>query len=256
MVVATYRCPVCISMLGDPQARRCGACGKRLRARKLRVLGDETRVTATELPVDRWMIGRLHGAKGMPAVAWEGRFTPGTVQPPAAGTAAAAIAPAIPDAPAPAQAPAPASASASMAPAAPTDLGSPVAPTAAPVAPAGGREQGSVVDAPEAPAPAPELAPAPAPAAEREPEPAPKVVDALALDQYTQPIAPTTESPTWRSKQTVGDGAAWPARREQLDPEVRALVEELYEQARAEMATEAPAPTERADDPASNELTD
>jgi CO/xanthine dehydrogenase Mo-binding subunit len=33
-----------------PHARRCPTCGKKLHHRQLRVLGDETRITATQLP--------------------------------------------------------------------------------------------------------------------------------------------------------------------------------------------------------------
>jgi hypothetical protein len=211
-------------MLTDTSARRCSACGKRVRANKLRVLGDETRVTATVLPVDRWMIDRLHGTNGMPPVAWEGRYaTPTTPNTMVASAVAATLTPAAPPAPAPVDTPA----TPPVSPTAPSDLGSPVEPTKAPVAPTGDHEK--------QPDPAPDASAAEAPAAEQ----APAFVDALALDQYTQPNASVAESPQWRSKQTVGDGVSWPARREQLDPEVRALVEELYNQARAEMESDA-----------------
>jgi hypothetical protein len=70
------------------------------------VLGEERRIGADPLPIDRWMIERLHGESGrrprrstLPPVAWHGRFAPSVrsaepdlvlppvIEPPAATTA-------------------------------------------------------------------------------------------------------------------------------------------------------------------------
>jgi hypothetical protein len=139
-------------------------CAQRLRWRRPRVLGDGTR-TAACLPIDRWMLARLHGElgrdrRGLPPVAWHGRFTTSPLAEPAYSSP-----PASPTPFAPPHAPAPGAA------------------TAAPATPP--------------PAPAPLVAAAPA----------------------ARPVAA----------------------HEELDPEVRALVDELYEQARAELAATEPA---------------
>jgi len=61
-----FRCPTCISVLGDPTSRRCTQCGQRLRRKNPRVLGEENRPGAKMLPIERAMHDRLHGhaAKG------------------------------------------------------------------------------------------------------------------------------------------------------------------------------------------------
>jgi hypothetical protein len=251
--VATFRCPVCISMVVDLRARRCGTCGKRLRASELRTLGDDTRLTATQLPIDRWMLDRVHaGAGAMPPVPWHGRFAP--VTPELAGATVADTAP-PPATSSPFPPTAPEAPSSPIA--APSDLGSPVAPSPAPVAPADDRELRWVRPKPVRHE-ASDDAQGAAQNRDRQaaPETAPKSpsADALGLEQYTRMDSPATEPPTWRTKRPFDAFMAAPAPsadvappadvaapllREQVDPAVRALVEDLYEQARAELAGEA-----------------
>jgi hypothetical protein len=56
-----FRCPTCIGVLADPTSRRCHMCGQRLRRRRQRVLGEERRPGARLLPVERALHERLHG---------------------------------------------------------------------------------------------------------------------------------------------------------------------------------------------------
>lgn len=56
-----FRCPTCIGVLADPTSRRCHMCGQRLRRRRPRVLGEEHRPGARLLPVERALHERLHG---------------------------------------------------------------------------------------------------------------------------------------------------------------------------------------------------
>jgi hypothetical protein len=78
--VETFRCPTCIGVLTDVHARRCNQCGQNIRRRRPRVLGENHRIGATDLPIDRWMLARLHGTgrksnrNSLPPVAWHGRF--------------------------------------------------------------------------------------------------------------------------------------------------------------------------------------
>jgi hypothetical protein len=78
--VETFRCPTCIGVLTDVHARRCNQCGQNIRRRRPRVLGEDHRIGATDLPIDRWMLARLHGTgrkrnrNSLPPVAWHGRF--------------------------------------------------------------------------------------------------------------------------------------------------------------------------------------
>ena len=93
----TFRCPTCIVILTDAGVARCPACGQRLRRRQPRVLGEERRLEAKQLPVDRWMLERLHGGQprtGRPRpiapLAWHGRFSatpPAELEPVAVTTA-------------------------------------------------------------------------------------------------------------------------------------------------------------------------
>src|SRR3954451_17587411 len=53
-----FRCPTCIAVLAEPRARRCETCGQNLRRREPFVLGDATRVSSLQLPIDRWMAER------------------------------------------------------------------------------------------------------------------------------------------------------------------------------------------------------
>jgi hypothetical protein len=252
----------------------------------LRVLGDETRLGASQLPIDRWMLDRIEGRAGarhMPPVAWHGRFME-----PELAVALASPAPVTAQRATPLP-PAPEMTQATM-PIAPDDLASSVAPTPAPVAPAGDRELrwGRAEAGPdEARVEASDDHGDAAPNDTSDEPPTPGVVDALALDLYTTPVSPVTEamlaapapaaagttdpddmsfSPmTNAAEQAITDAAfapvvptaapettvaaesataaddeevARPLLHNQLDPEVRKLVEELYEQARAEMRAE------------------
>ena len=50
----TLRCPTCVTLLPDPEARRCPACHSKLRKRRRRpiVLGESNRLSGRSLPVD------------------------------------------------------------------------------------------------------------------------------------------------------------------------------------------------------------
>jgi hypothetical protein len=50
----TLRCPTCVTLLPDPDARRCPACHAKLRKRRSRpiVLGESNRLSGRSLPVD------------------------------------------------------------------------------------------------------------------------------------------------------------------------------------------------------------
>ena len=77
----SFRCPTCVGLLVDPTARRCSHCGQNVRRKRPKVLGEESRIGSTLLPIDRMMIERLdtdssrRSRKSMPPVAWHGRFT-------------------------------------------------------------------------------------------------------------------------------------------------------------------------------------
>jgi hypothetical protein len=208
-------------LLVDPTARRCSHCGQNVRRKRPKVLGEESRIGSTLLPIDRMMIERLdtdssrRGRKSMPPVAWHGRFT--------------------------------------TTPLAEPDFSATPSPIATPLAPPTVIEPTVV-----------------APAARTEPEP-PATVGALALDLYTRPVpaeeepspVPETatavpvpvEPPSIAEIADVPDvatlpepfapeprsappapPAAKPTPHEELEPDVRALVDELYEQARAELS--------------------
>ena len=74
----TFRCPTCISVLPDPRTRRCPMCGEGLRRRHPRVLGEDRRLAASVLPVDRFLLDRLHAEPGRlrGAAPVAGRATP------------------------------------------------------------------------------------------------------------------------------------------------------------------------------------
>jgi hypothetical protein len=54
MGMETLRCPTCVTLLPDPDARRCPACHTKLRKRRRRpiVLGESNRLSGRSLPVD------------------------------------------------------------------------------------------------------------------------------------------------------------------------------------------------------------
>ncbi len=50
-----FRCPTCISVLVEPRARRCETCGQNLRRRPPLVLGDSSKVSSHQMPIDRFL---------------------------------------------------------------------------------------------------------------------------------------------------------------------------------------------------------
>lgn len=182
------------------------------------MLGEDTRIGASHLPVDRWMLERLHGSShgrrrsSLPPVAWHGKFT--------------------------------------TTPLAEPDFSATPSPVATPLAP----------PTVAAPTTRPDDA-------EIEID-TPATVGALALDVYTRPISPAEEEieeapviapgpelalaevapvietdgiPTYEVPVVTEPEAAAPTMprpvpHEELDPDVRALVDELYQQARAELS--------------------
>jgi hypothetical protein len=199
--------------LRDARAQRCAACGQNMRRRRPRILGEETRVGADDLPIDRWMLERLHGSthgrrrSTLPPVAWHGKFT----TTPLAEPDFSAI---------------------------PSPVATPLAPPTVAVS----------ATRPEEPNVEPET---------------PATVGALALDVYTRPVAPNEEIeeapviapvpeldesalvteteiiPTYEVPVVSEPPASTtprPVPHEELDPDVRALVDELYQQARAELS--------------------
>lgn len=195
-----FRCPTCIGVLDDALATRCPNCRQSLRRKRPRVLGEETRLHSAKLPVDRWMLARLHNEgrrrSALPPVAWHGRFTTSPLAEPAFA-------------------------------ATPSPIATPLAPPSA-------------------------ADPAPEPTSITPAEEPPATVGALALDVYTHPVA-TPENINADDEHevdapTTPPVAMWtppaptlPAPRpvvphEDLDPDVRAIVDDLYEQARAELS--------------------
>jgi hypothetical protein len=200
------------------------------------VLGDEHRIGASTLPIDRWMLERLHGGqrrlrRSLPPVAWHGRFAPS----PASAEPGLVLPPVI-------EPPAP----------------NPIGPTAAitPIAEHDALIDDALVDDFEL----------------DEPE-TPATVSALSLDMFVAPASPAVLEPAapvvrevvtpvreeLPEPEAFAPAVLEPVRttpvtttprivaHDALDPEVRALVDELYEQARAELsgldvAADVPAP--------------
>jgi hypothetical protein len=198
-------------VLADNDATRCPQCRQSLRRKRPRVLGEETRIGASFLPIDRWMLDRLHsdghgrGRASLPPLAWHGRFTTSPLAAPAFAST-------------------------------PPPVGAPLPPPSAP---------------PQGTEPTPITPPVD--------EQPPATVGALALDVYTRPVSYTepaiAEDDDARDDRD-GDGeiarppvAMWTppstplatairpvVPHEELDPDVRALVDDLYEQARVELS--------------------
>lgn len=182
-------------------------CGQALYRKPPRVLGEENRIGANLLPIDRWMLDRLEperkrglfGRKrNTPPVAWHGRF------------ATSARTPELE----------PAMASEFIEPAAQVEPELPTYSVAT---------TPDYDDTPQQPA----------------------TVGALALDMFVQPIhaaEPLVEPPVVDAEPAheteplyVPPAAPAPPARdvvshEELEPEVRALVDDLYKQARAELS--------------------
>jgi hypothetical protein len=227
--VETFRCPTCIGVLGDPHARRCSSCGQNIRRRRPVVLGDDHRKGAY-LPVDRWMLARLH-AEGprvrqhIAPVAWHGKFeTSPLAEPDFSAT--------------------------------PSPIATPLAPPSVP----GPDTIAASVMVQEIDTRATEI------------DEAPPAVGPLELDAYTLPssrtddavsastdtidafvmpepvfetapvpdaiLAPEAFTPAAYSPEPLPTPPSTPRPlpHEELDPEVRALVDDLYEQARQELS--------------------
>jgi hypothetical protein len=196
------------------------------------VLGEERRIGANPLPIDRWMVERLHGESGrrprrstLPPVAWHGRFAPSVrsaepdlvlppvVEPPAATTAPPS---ALPD-----------------------GFDTPLDDVIAPI------EEPRTIDALHLDA---FVAPMPSAPVVDEPEfaPEPELLDLVNVE-LPAPAAPDTIAPSeplpeldlWGAHEPRPEQAITPrpiVPHSQLDPEVRALVDDLYDQARAELS--------------------
>jgi len=221
--VETFRCPTCIGVLTEPRAPRCPSCGQNIRRRRPVVLGDDHRKGAY-LPVDRWMLARLR-AEGPRArrhiapVAWHGKFETSPLAEPAFAAMPSPVAtPLVPPTVTEPEPPAPR-----------VEADPPLIETAAPEVPAAtvgaltldaytrALPHTSDDDPPAAPevsategGPNDLVPPAPASPIAYAPEPLPAVP--------TLPAMPR------------------PVPHEELDPEVRALVDDLYEQAREELS--------------------
>lgn len=191
-----------------------------MRRRRPLVLGEETRLGAHNLPVDRWMLERLHGSpnarrrSALPPVAWHGKFTTTPLAEPDFSATPSPIA--TPLAP-------------------PTVATSTLRPDDADIeieTPATvGALALDVYTRPIAPA-AEEIDDAPiiAPAREIEAEvdEAAPVVEADVIPTYQVPVVTEPEAPAPATPRPVAH--------EELDPDVRALVDDLYQQARAELS--------------------
>ena len=180
-------------------------CGQALYRKPPRVLGEENRIGANLLPIDRWMLDRLQPErkrslfsrkKHTPPVAWHGRFATSARTPELEPTMAREV----------------------IAPAAQIEPELPTYSVATPL---------DYDDAPQQPA----------------------TVGALALDMFVQPIhapEPLVEPPVVDDEPADEIEPAFyappaaPVRdvvsHEELEPEVRALVDDLYQQARAELS--------------------
>lgn len=205
----TFRCPTCTAVLTDPHARRCPACKQRLRRRSPRVLGEETRLTSKVLPVDRWMMARLdHVAdrvRDAEPVAWQGRFQ--------ASPALPAVAPEYPAFPA-------------------------------------ARPDGYLDDVRDVGLADPGFGEYSSPAVEFG-DPVAASVSPLALDAYVPHPADGHREPREEREPGVApdplasvaepESSPRPLAHAELDPEIRALVDDLYERARAEITGEAAA---------------
>jgi hypothetical protein len=168
------------------------------------VLGEEHRIGATSLPIDRWMLERLqpdtarrHSRRALPPVAWHGRF--------AASTRSAEpdlVLPPVVEPPAPNTVP-------------PSGRGRHAEPVDEP------RDDRFVEPAPDTP---PAVTPMDLDAFIA---PAPADVEPPAFEaEMLEPASPIEHSVTPRPI----------VAHSQLDPEVRALVDDLYAQARAELS--------------------
>lgn len=223
----TFRCPTCIGVLPDARAKRCPHCGQNIRRRAPKVLGEETRIGANHLPVDRWMLDRLHNdgprKHALPPVAWHGKFATSPLAEP--NFSATAVPTATPLAPPTTVAAPDISPTSAMVNDDDHDLTPPVVGALALdvyTRPISQTDDVDVVDRVD-----PALEPAPEPVVERAPTPEPPM--ALAPEPvYTPPPVPTPVPPAPVAQPVTTH--------EELDPDVRALVDDLYKQAREELS--------------------
>jgi hypothetical protein len=211
-------------LLPDPYARKCSTCGQALYRKPPRVLGEENRLGANLLPIDRWMLDRLEPerkrslfrrTKHTPPVAWHGRFATGARTP--------ELEPAI--------------ASEVMAPAAQREPELPTYSVATtpdyddtPQQPAtvGALALDMFVQPMHTPEPIVEPPVVEPPVVDDEPADEAQPLDFLDEPAfYTPPVAAPAE-PAMPARDVVSH--------EELEPEVRALVDDLYQQARAELS--------------------
>jgi hypothetical protein len=219
----TFRCPTCITLLPDPYARKCKTCGQALYRKPPRVLGEENRIGANLLPIDRWMLDRLQPERKRsifsrnrhtPPVAWDGRFATAArtpeLEPSMAGEMMAPAATVEPELPT------------YTVSTAPDYDDTPQQP-----ATVGALALDMFVQPMHAPEPIlePAAEPVPVPVLD-EPLAEEAIVDAPEKQAYVAPPAP---APTPAPTQPV-------VSHEELEPEVRALVDDLYQQARAELS--------------------
>jgi len=226
--VHTFRCPTCIAVLPEPRRRRCHTCGHRMRRRGPFVLRSDARLDASLLPIDRWMLARLHATTtGRAApVPWYGKFATTPMAEPV-----------VHPAPAPVVAP----------------MLAPAARTESPIETGDDHE----IMAPVVGALALDMYVSPVRHDEREDEcedehdahdahegedavetvaePALDVHDAAIAGTAVDALAPAIDLPVADAPFT-----RTPVIREEVDPDVRALLDELYEQARSELTGEPP----------------
>jgi hypothetical protein len=214
--------------LPDPYARKCRACGQALYRRPPKVLGEEHRIGNKLLPIDRYMLDRMQPERRRRAlfrsrqantVAWHGKF------------ATSARTPELE--PAPGGQPIPASAPTHVETELPAYRVDEVDYDETPQQPA--TVGALALDVFVQPAQAPEsilVEPDPA-VAEPVDDVAPVVEPPAEPMMYTPPPIASTEitppAPQARASRDV-------VSHEELEPEVRAIVDELYQQARAELA--------------------
>jgi hypothetical protein len=232
--VETFRCPTCIAVLSEPRAPRCPSCGQNIRRRRPVVLGDDHRKGAY-LPVDRWMLARLH-AEGSRArqhiapVAWHGKFETSPLAEPAFAAMPSPVA--TPLAPPTITAPEP------PAPRLETDV--PPIETEAPEAP-GATVGALTLDAYTRAAShitdeSADDATAAAAVAMPEAMGTPEVDDGPHIAATAEPAPPMAYTPEPLPAVPTLPAMPRPVPHEELDPEVRALVDDLYEQARQELS--------------------
>lgn len=225
----TFRCPTCVAVLIDPSARRCAMCKHRLRRRNApHVLGEEHRIDRKLLPVDHWMRARIDAPPPTTArrrrhqpdpLPWAGRFVPSeraesTPASPAAQQWAADIEPAESSAPLTAMTHADPPAAIDWERAENEELEAPATITLVDDALAAYLPRPAE---PESPGPGPDDSASAPPAASTSPAP-PTAAPAPAA-----PLAPFAADP-------IEELAT------ELDPEVQAIVDDLYLRARAELS--------------------